>query len=115
MALINCKECSKEISDKAQTCPHCGAPIASWVNEVMKHSDPNACAKCGTNYITEQKAQTVSPVLILTVPMFLVGVYMLLFNWLAALIVIGLAFIIDHFGRSKKTVLICPKCRHQPF
>ena len=28
MALINCTECNKEISDKAQTCPGCGAPVA---------------------------------------------------------------------------------------
>ena len=27
MALINCTECNKEISDKAQTCPGCGAPV----------------------------------------------------------------------------------------
>ena len=26
MALINCHECSKGISDKAPNCPHCGAP-----------------------------------------------------------------------------------------
>lgn len=28
MALINCKECNKEVSDKASNCPGCGAPIA---------------------------------------------------------------------------------------
>jgi len=27
MALIKCYECGKEISDKATSCPHCGAPI----------------------------------------------------------------------------------------
>jgi RNA polymerase subunit RPABC4/transcription elongation factor Spt4 len=27
MALINCKECGKEISDGAIACPHCGAKI----------------------------------------------------------------------------------------
>jgi len=27
MALIKCSECSREISDKAATCPGCGAPI----------------------------------------------------------------------------------------
>jgi DNA-directed RNA polymerase subunit RPC12/RpoP len=27
MALINCAECSKEISDKAEACPHCGCPV----------------------------------------------------------------------------------------
>ena len=26
MALIQCYECEKEISDKAAACPHCGAP-----------------------------------------------------------------------------------------
>lgn len=27
VALINCYECGKEVSDTAATCPHCGAPI----------------------------------------------------------------------------------------
>lgn len=26
MALINCQECGREVSDQAKTCPHCGAP-----------------------------------------------------------------------------------------
>lgn len=29
MALIDCPECNKEISDKAQSCPNCGFPINS--------------------------------------------------------------------------------------
>ena len=27
MAMINCPECGKEISDKAAACPNCGCPI----------------------------------------------------------------------------------------
>ncbi len=27
MAMIYCKECGKEISDKAEKCPHCGCPV----------------------------------------------------------------------------------------
>ncbi len=27
MALVNCIECDKEISDKASSCPHCGYPM----------------------------------------------------------------------------------------
>ena len=27
MALVNCYECGRQISDKAQSCPNCGAPI----------------------------------------------------------------------------------------
>ncbi len=33
MALIKCKECGKEISDKAVACPNCGYPL--------KHPVPN--------------------------------------------------------------------------
>ncbi len=28
MSLINCPECSKEISDRGKSCPHCGYPLA---------------------------------------------------------------------------------------
>lgn len=28
MALMNCPECGKEVSDSAEQCPHCGFPIA---------------------------------------------------------------------------------------
>ena len=29
MALIKCPECGREISEKAPTCPGCGAPVAA--------------------------------------------------------------------------------------
>jgi hypothetical protein len=29
VALIKCRECGKEVSDKAAACPGCGAPIGS--------------------------------------------------------------------------------------
>lgn len=36
MALINCPECSKEISDKVKACPHCGYPLVN--EETIKES-----------------------------------------------------------------------------
>jgi len=36
MALVLCSECSKEISDKAEKCVNCGAPVTKML-----------CAKCG--------------------------------------------------------------------
>lgn len=27
MALVKCKECGKDVSDKAKTCPNCGTDI----------------------------------------------------------------------------------------
>ena len=37
MALINCPECAKQISDKAGSCPHCGHPMhcTSWGNGII--------------------------------------------------------------------------------
>lgn len=32
MALISCPECGGQVSDRAPTCPHCGAPIAGVVS-----------------------------------------------------------------------------------
>ena len=36
MALIECYECGKEISDKAPSCPHCGAPQLVSKNKEVK-------------------------------------------------------------------------------
>ena len=33
MALINCPECQKEVSDTALACPHCGFGVASYIQE----------------------------------------------------------------------------------
>lgn len=112
MSLIQCSECKKELSDKAPICPHCGAPNTATVSP--KAIDPNVCRKCGTNYITELKPVVFSPVSLVTLPMFLFGLSAFLWNWLAALIIIGIALLIDHFGRSKKTVMVCPNCRYKP-
>lgn len=41
MSLINCKECGKEISSKASTCPNCGA----------KNTNNTEAASLGTEII----------------------------------------------------------------
>ena len=33
MALLKCGECGREVSDKAQSCPNCGAPVENKVNQ----------------------------------------------------------------------------------
>jgi len=38
MALIPCKECGKEISDKAVTCPNCGMPPQLNSNQYIEDS-----------------------------------------------------------------------------
>ena len=41
MALIKCSECGSEVSDKAQACPKCGAPIGA------RAADPGPIARPG--------------------------------------------------------------------
>lgn len=37
MALIQCDECGKEISETASSCPHCGAPRNHQAKDVMNY------------------------------------------------------------------------------
>ena len=55
MALINCDECNKEVSDKAASCPHCGAPIAQ-AQETKAAGSPlstvqETCEKFEANHV----------------------------------------------------------------
>ena len=48
MALIACHECGKEISDQAEACPHCGAPVKKPEPpkvEDMTPEEPNELAE----------------------------------------------------------------------
>ena len=39
MALINCPECNREVSDKAEICPNCGFGVAKYIerqNKILK-------------------------------------------------------------------------------
>src|SRR3989442_1261560 len=52
MALITCSECQREISAKASTCPHCGAPIkagptASPETKARRRTSPVAWVALG--------------------------------------------------------------------
>lgn len=53
MAMINCPECGKEISDQAASCPHCGTPIKKGDKKFCQHcgesidKDCVVCPKCG--------------------------------------------------------------------
>jgi hypothetical protein len=49
MALINCYECQKTISDKAASCPHCGAPQDKFVNSPPLPLPPDNHASSAVN------------------------------------------------------------------
>lgn len=44
MALIKCKVCGEDVSDKAKVCPHCGATL---IDEPEVNITPIICEECG--------------------------------------------------------------------
>jgi hypothetical protein len=62
VALINCPECNKEISDKAGACPSCGHPMEKQVLKPIyqkpKVTIPKevSCLECGKEISTNSKA-----------------------------------------------------------
>jgi len=74
MAMINCPECGKEVSDKAPVCINCGIPIALNIPQeqppqpyqnnpiIVQVAQPTSsvmqCPKCYSSNITFQREQT---------------------------------------------------------
>ena len=50
MALINCPECGKEISDSAYACPHCGFPLNKATVDEHKATENSASYKPSSTY-----------------------------------------------------------------
>ena len=50
MALINCTECGKEISDKAATCPNCGAPVTVQSSPQKGNTSPTKVKREGSKW-----------------------------------------------------------------
>ncbi len=63
MALINCPECGKEISDQVAACPNCGNPIRKTNLKFCQHCGEQidkecvVCPKCGKQ-VGELKTST---------------------------------------------------------
>lgn len=60
MALINCPECNKETSDKAESCPHCGYPIENSFK--LHHNNSETVKENEMNY---RILKIILPILIL--------------------------------------------------
>lgn len=54
MALIECPECGKEISEKSKTCINCGYPISEYVRELHREQDQNETEQAKENQETYQ-------------------------------------------------------------
>ena len=92
MALIECSECKREISDKAVACPHCGAPRSVLLPEIpaVTHAEKLSASQGGCLAFT----------------VGLIGFVLLFFFPIGTLI--GIALIIAAFRFSGK--IVCSNC-----
>ena len=70
MALIQCHQCSKEISGKAPACPHCGAPNI-YVVESSEGPSSNSMKMLMKKLLKGVIALTVLSVILITVENFI--------------------------------------------
>ena len=57
MALINCPECNKDVSDSAAVCPHCGFAVAKFVFEKEEEEKRLEQAKARQEYRAQKQQQ----------------------------------------------------------
>ena len=98
MALINCPECGKEISDKATSCPNCGNPMNNKPKETIAEEKAESylcCPKCGSRELhAEHKGFSGSKALA------------------GAVAVGGIGLLAGTIG-SKDVLITCLKCGNQ--
>lgn len=96
MALINCPECNKQVSDRANICIHCGFPLEDFLQKVKEekiYNEKYICKSCGfDNEIGSDYCNNCG---------------MRLTDYLLADKPVGFSYAVDF---SKKPHTICPKC-----
>lgn len=73
MALINCPECGKEISDKVKACPHCGFPIVETSDQIF-NTNPQPVEVTGIR-IKDNKTKKILLISFSIVILFIVGFF----------------------------------------
>lgn len=111
MTLIACRECTKEISDQAASCPHCSCPVKDAGG--LSHDGAMKCPTCDLNLIPIAKPNAYSFAGLIGFLVILVGLVALLINPLAGLIAIACGALIDKLFRGSKIIMTCPHCRHE--
>ena len=77
MALIKCKECGHEVSDKASACPNCGCPIEKGLvcdecGASISETD-EMCPNCGNPIKSKNGFNWKKPILFLVILLFVLG------------------------------------------
>lgn len=92
MALIKCKECGHEVSDKASTCPNCGCPIEKGL----------VCNECGATISSKDKTCPNCGNPLKSKPKF---AYIILVCFIISIAIIGGYAVVNNNFISKNTIV----------
>lgn len=113
--LVKCPDCSREVSKRATSCPHCGAPIAPAAPPPQPTTaSVMACPSCRVQLVSKEKTKggaTLSGVLGLF--LLISGVLAVFANVIVGGILIIAGILLGVGFRGKETVLVCPKCKKE--
>lgn len=73
MALIKCNECGNEVSDKANACPKCGAPIEKTQEQINEEAEKKSTPQNTTSQTNVKKNSTwkiIIPIVIVILGVF---------------------------------------------
>lgn len=107
MALIKCPECNNEVSDKAETCPHCGIKICileikNPLNTSEKNEKGNLIFSTKSLY---DKGYWTGYAIYFICMIFLLFLFWFLANLIVAFIVLAITGVITHSGMKKAALL----------
>ena len=60
MALIKCKECGHDVSDKAEMCPNCGCPASEFVSSIIQELDSDLGGSTETDNVEQKQNEDIS-------------------------------------------------------
>jgi len=83
-------------------------PLRDTGNGIMQP----VCPRCHAGLVTLQRKESSSLVSVLAFLVGVIGIGLILINWLAGGVVIIVALLINMAGKSTATVLTCPACGH---
>ena len=84
MALITCKECNKEISDKASACPNCGCPLETINRDINEEKKEE---KKEEKTIKKAKSNVLAGILLLIgIPLGIIGIIICVIGIIWALV-----------------------------
>lgn len=114
--LISCPDCSKEISPRATSCPHCGAPNDSAPltgNQQPAANTAMQCHNCKIALVRNTEKSSVSAAGLLGALLFIAGIPCLFLLPLLGIILMIIGILAGIMSKREHAYMVCPQCGYR--